>query len=157
MTGPADGVARAGGFPRHPVGSSSGDALDGDDAELVDDEGGARMLGGTSARPLAGDDAPVEQQFAAPDAPWLLTVRWRRPGSCRAATHLLQIAFARPMSTRSSEKNNGVNVPLPSAQRGPALRTTGWADVDVGLGEFGNRVHRGSLRFASFLVSCFVV
>ena len=73
------------------------------------------------------------------------------------SVHLLQIAFARPMSTRSSEKNSGVSVPLPSAQRGPAVRITGGVPVEVGFGELGNRVHRGSLRFASFFVSCLVV
>jgi hypothetical protein len=40
------------------------------------------------------------------------------------SAHFVQIAFARPMSTRSSEKNSGVSVPLPSAQRGPVVRIT---------------------------------
>ena len=45
-----------------------------DDAELVDDELGPGVLRRATARALVGDDAPVEQQLATPDAPRLLAV-----------------------------------------------------------------------------------
>src|SRR5687767_5922526 len=64
--------------PVHTAGRS-GDAAH--DAELVDDELGARVLRRTPARALVAHDAAALEQLAAPDAPRLLPLH--RPAEAR--------------------------------------------------------------------------